>query len=86
MARTLTVLITVSLLLSAAIPEDCGAQIQRSTLHDYRVVPVAIHNILELISPLVELGKQGVYWVGDDWETENTPEFPPRLARNFFPC
>lgn len=41
MARTLTVLITVSLLLSAAIPEDSGAQIHRSTLHDYRVVPVA---------------------------------------------
>ena len=41
MARTLTVLIAVSLLLSAAIPEDSGAQIHRSTLHDYRVVPVA---------------------------------------------
>ena len=41
MARTLTVLITVSLLLSAAIPEDSGAQIHRSTLHDYRVVPIA---------------------------------------------
>ncbi len=41
MAQTLTVLITVSLLLSAAIPEDSGAQIHRSTLHDYRVVPVA---------------------------------------------
>jgi len=41
MARTPTVLIAVSLLLSAAIPEDSGAQIHRSTLHDYRVVPVA---------------------------------------------
>ena len=41
MARTLTVLITVSLLLSAAMPNDSGAQIHRSTLHDYRVVPVA---------------------------------------------
>ena len=41
MARTPTVLIAVSLLLSTAIPEDSGAQIHRSTLHDYRVVPVA---------------------------------------------
>ena len=41
MAQTPTVLIAVSLLLSAAIPEDSGAQIHRSTLHDYRVVPVA---------------------------------------------
>ena len=41
MARTLIVLIAVSLLLSAAIPKDSGAQIHRSTLHDYRVVPVA---------------------------------------------
>jgi glucose/arabinose dehydrogenase len=41
MARTPIVLIAVSLLLSAAIPKDSGAQIHRSTLHDYRVVPVA---------------------------------------------
>jgi glucose/arabinose dehydrogenase len=41
MARTSTVLIALGLLLSAAIPKDSGAQIHRSTLHDYRVVPVA---------------------------------------------
>jgi glucose/arabinose dehydrogenase len=41
MARTPIVLIAVSLLLSTAIPKDSGAQIHRSTLHDYRVVPVA---------------------------------------------
>ena len=42
MARTSTVLIALGLLLSAAIPKDSGAQIHRSTLHDYRVVPVAL--------------------------------------------
>ncbi len=41
MARIPTVLIALGLLLSAVSPEDSKAQIHRSTLHDYRVVPVA---------------------------------------------
>ncbi len=40
MARTPTVLIALSLLIAAAGPDDSSAQIHRSTLHDYRVVPV----------------------------------------------
>ena len=40
MARTPTVLIALSLLIAAASPDDSSAQIHRSTLHDYRVVPV----------------------------------------------
>ena len=40
MARTPTVLIALSLLIAAAGPDDSWAQIHRSTLHDYRVVPV----------------------------------------------
>ncbi|SVC16554.1 uncharacterized protein METZ01_LOCUS269408, partial [marine metagenome] len=41
MARIPTVLIALILLLSAANPKNSWAQIHRSTLHDYRVVPVA---------------------------------------------
>ena len=40
MARTLNLLIALSLIFSVISPEDSRAQIHRSTLHDYRVVPV----------------------------------------------
>ena len=40
MARTPTVLIALSLLIAAASPDDSSAQSHRSTLNDYRVVPV----------------------------------------------
>ena len=41
MVRTPIVLIALGFLVSVAIPEDSRAQIHRSTLHDYRVVPVS---------------------------------------------
>ena len=41
MVRTTIVLIALGFLVSVAIPEDSRAQIHRSTLHDYRVVPVS---------------------------------------------
>ncbi|HIC16387.1 MAG TPA: PQQ-dependent sugar dehydrogenase [Gemmatimonadetes bacterium] len=41
MVRTTIVLIALGFLVSVALPEDSRAQIHRSTLHDYRVVPVS---------------------------------------------
>ena len=41
MVRTPIVLIALGFLVSVALPEDSRAQIHRSTLHDYRVVPVS---------------------------------------------